>query len=146
MKQAFINEIRAFNRFYTNIIGLLDRHILDSSYSLPEVRVLYELYHSPMLTASDIIALLDIDKGYLSRILKHFEKNKLITKAGSPTDKRAAMLQLTNKGKAVFETLNEASDKQVGTTFKDLTEKECQELVQKMKEIQLLINRKNLKK
>lgn len=82
----------------------------------------------------------------MSRILKNFEKHKLITKADSPTDKRAAMLQLTNKGKAVLETLNEASDKQVERIFNDLTATECQELIQKMKEMQLLINKKNLQK
>jgi len=78
MKSQFIKEIRAFNRFYTNIIGLLDKHILNSNYSLPEVRIMFELYHNAGLTASDITSLIDIDKGYLSRILKDFQKNKLI--------------------------------------------------------------------
>jgi DNA-binding MarR family transcriptional regulator len=142
MNPRLIKEIRAFNRFYTNIIGLLDKHILDSNYSLPEVRIMYELYNNADLTASDIIALIDIDKGYLSRILKNLQKNKLITKVGSSTDKRVAVLQLTSKGKKEFEVLNNSSDRQVETIFKNLSQKECEELIQKMLGIQQLLNKK----
>jgi hypothetical protein len=66
MKEKSIAEIRPFNRFYTTIIGLMDQHILNSRYSLPEVRILYD--HCVNATASDIMASLNIDKGYLSRI------------------------------------------------------------------------------
>jgi DNA-binding MarR family transcriptional regulator len=144
MNPQFIKQIRAFNRFYTNIIGLLDKHILNSGYSLPEVRIMFELYHNTGLTASDIISLIDIDKGYLSRILKNFEKSRLISKVSSPKDKRAAVLQLTAKGEKEFAILNSASDKQVETIFKDLSQKECNDLIQKMLEIQQLLNRKSL--
>lgn len=143
MKPQHIKEIRAFNRFYTNIIGLLDKHILDSSYSLPEVRIMFELYHNPDLTASDIITLIDIDKGYLSRLLKNLQKNKLINKVSSSTDKRTAVLQLTAKGKKEFEVLNNASDRQVEAMLKHLSQKECEDLIQKMLDIQQLLNRKN---
>ncbi len=142
MNQTFIKEVRAFNRFYTGILGLLDKHILDSPYSLPEARILFELYHQPGLTFSDIIALLDIDKGYLSRILRNFEKNKLISKAISPADKRSATLQLTAKGKKAFEQLNTASTEQVKKIFADLSEKECRDLIQKMTEIQQILDKK----
>jgi DNA-binding MarR family transcriptional regulator len=141
MKFQLIKEVRAFNRFYTNIIGLLDRHILNSTYSLPEVRIMFELYHNVGFAASDIITLIDIDKGYLSRILKKFEKNKLISKVDSTKDRRAVILQLTAKGRREFEILNQASDKQVENLFKNLSEKECEELVQKMLAIQNLLNK-----
>ena len=141
MKFQLIKEVRAFNRFYTNIIGLLDRQILTSNYSLPEARILFELYHNVGFAASDIITVIDIDKGYLSRILKKFEKNKLINKVGSPKDKRAVILQLSAKGRREFEMLNQASDKQVEALFKNLSEKECEELVQKMLAIQNLLNK-----
>lgn len=142
MKPQHIQEIRTFNRFYTNVIGLLDRHILHSNYSLPEVRILFELYHNAPLTATDIIALIDIDKSYLSRIIKSFEKNKLIRKYIAPSDKRSSTLQLTAKGKKEFEILNIASNKQVENTFEVLTENNCEELIQKMKEIQQILSRK----
>lgn len=103
---------------------------------------MFELYHNADLTASDIIALIDIDKGYLSRILKNFEKNELISKISLPTDKRTVVLQLTTKGKNEFELLNNSSDRQVENIFKHLSEKECSELIKKMLEIQQLLNRK----
>jgi DNA-binding MarR family transcriptional regulator len=141
MKPQAIKKVRAFNRFYTNIIGLLDKHILDSKYSLPEVRILFELYHHAGLSASEITALLAIDKGYLSRILKRFEKDKLIHKTTVSADKRSALLELTTKGKKEFELLNIASDKQIAKAFENLTEDECDQLVQKMDDIQQLINK-----
>ncbi|MDH7460078.1 MarR family winged helix-turn-helix transcriptional regulator [Chitinophagaceae bacterium 26-R-25] len=141
MNAKHIQEIRSFNRFYTNIIGLLDRHILHSNYSLPEVRIMFELYHNNGMTASEIIVQIDIDKSYLSRILKGFEKNKLINKASSGIDKRAIILQLTTKGKKEFEALDKASEKQIATLFEKLSDKECNELVKKISEIQKLINK-----
>jgi DNA-binding MarR family transcriptional regulator len=146
MKQSITQEIRAFNRFYTNIIGLLDKHILNSSYSLPEVRIMFELYHHSGLTASGIIDLIDIDKGYLSRILRRFEKSKLIHKVVSDSDKRSALIKLTDKGKKEFEVLDKASTKQIEEVFENLTESECLELIQKMTRIQQILNNKKIKK
>ena len=142
MKQSITQEIRAFNRFYTNIIGLLDKHILNSNYSLPEVRIMYELYHHSELTASGIIDLIDIDKGYLSRILRSFEKNKIIQKVVSDSDKRSTTIKLTAKGKKEFEVLDNASNKQIEKVFEGLTENECLELIQKMNRIQQILNNK----
>ena len=141
MKASHIKDIRAFNRFYSRLMGVLDGYILDSNYSLPEVRILFELYHNEGLTASDIIMLLAIDKGYLSRILQNFERDKLISKIIPKSDKRAASLQLTAKGKKEFEKLNTASDSQVKQTFANLSETDCEKLVQKMKEMQQLIQK-----
>lgn len=145
MKPELVRQVRAFNRFYTNVIGLLDKQILNSEYSLPEVRIMFELYYNSKLTASDIIALIDIDKGYLSRILKKFEKNKLIYKAESEADRRTVFLQLSAKGKKEFEVLNKASDQQIENLLKTLSDKECHELTQRMSEIQKLLT-KSLKK
>lgn len=142
MKQSLIKDIRAFNRFYTNIIGLLDRHILSSNYSLPEARIMFELYHRSGLTASDIIALLDIDKGYLSRILRRFDKEKLIRKVVSKPDKRSVIIEMTAKGKKEFEILDIASNQQVEKLFGALTETECINLIKKYKEIQKILTRK----
>jgi len=141
MKSEVVKQVRAFNRFYTRIIGLLDNHVLNSEYSLPEVRILFELYHNPGLTASDLIALLDIDKGYLSRILKKFEKTRLIFRSESEADRRNVLLQLSAKGKKEFEVLNNASDQQIGSLLENLSEKECRELSQKMSEIQTLLTK-----
>src|SRR5690349_5791930 len=106
MKANHIAEMRAFNRFYTGIIGVLNEQILDSRFSLPEVRVLYELYHNGAMSASDIISLLHIDKGYLSRLIKQFEKEKLIHRKQSKEDARSSLVELTATGRKEFEILN----------------------------------------
>jgi DNA-binding MarR family transcriptional regulator len=142
MHQQHIAEIRAFNRIYTNIIGLLDQHILDSRYSLPEVRVMFELNRTPDLTASEIISFLAIDKGYLSRILRRLEKDKLIRKV-TTTDKRASALQLTTKGQREFLRLNDASEQQVKEIFSHLTTGDLVSLTNCMREIQRLVNKKS---
>jgi DNA-binding MarR family transcriptional regulator len=142
MKAHHVKEIRSFNRFYTNIIGLLDKHVLNSAYSLPEVRIMFELYHHPDLTASDIIDMIDIDKGYLSRVLRSFEKAGLVGKLPSPTDGRSVTLYLTTKGRKEFETLNTAADKQVMESFRNLSDKHCNDLIRKMNEIrEIMTNR-----
>ena len=75
---ARVSAVRRFNRFYTRQIGVLRKGYLDSPFSLAEARVLYELFTHPSLTASDIAASLDLDAGYLSRVLAAFEKRGLI--------------------------------------------------------------------
>jgi DNA-binding MarR family transcriptional regulator len=139
MKQQFIDEIRAFNRMYTHLIGLVNGHILNSEYSLPEARVLFELYHHPALTASDLIGMLDMDKGYLSRMLRRFGEKKLVDRMVSQGDRRAVTLALTAKGKKEFEALNRASDLQIGQAFENLSEKDSQALVERMIGIRRII-------
>ena len=95
MEQKPVDTIRAFNRFYTNIIGLLDRHLLHSTFSLPEARVLYELYHHEGLLAGDIVSTLRMDKSYLSRMLDQFSRKQLIAKRRSTTDARAIHIFLS---------------------------------------------------
>ena len=82
MKADHIANIRAFNRFYTRVLGLLDKYILNSQYTLPEVRILYELATHENLTASDLIETLHIDKGYLSRIILDLRLKKLVKAKG----------------------------------------------------------------
>jgi DNA-binding MarR family transcriptional regulator len=144
MKPQFIKEIRAFNRFYTPIIGLVSDYILNSDYSLPEARILFELYHHPGLTASDLIGMLSMDKGYLSRILRRFGEKKLISRVVSAADRRVVTLALTLKGKKEFSLLNQASDEQVAAAFKNLSERDCQELVEKMIEIRRIVTKINI--
>ncbi len=141
MTQKQVDAIRAFNRFYTNIIGLLDQHILDSCYALPEVRILYEIYHHENVLASDIITTMHIDKGYLSRILHQFEKEKLITKKRSAKDGRAVHITLTAKGRKEFEKLDNASDKQIKNINTSLTEDDCNKLVAHMTGIEKILQK-----
>src|SRR5580704_6362008 len=103
--QQRIAAVRRFNRFYTRQIGVLRKTYLDSSYSLGEMRVLYEIAHSNQPTASDIARALDLDAGYLSRVLRNFEKRGLIIRKTSNQDARQSHLALTPRGRQTFAPL-----------------------------------------
>src|SRR5438874_13544920 len=90
------DAVRSFNRFYTQQIGLLDKGYLKSPFSLAEMRVLYELAQRDLLTATELSRALDLDPGYLSRILLSFEKRGLLRRKASAGDARQAHLSLTN--------------------------------------------------
>jgi DNA-binding MarR family transcriptional regulator len=139
MLQKHINDVRAFNRFYTRIIGLLDKYLPGGNYTLPEVRVMYELYHNENVPASDIVQAIDIDKSYLSRILSQFEKKKLIAKKRSVEDGRSALIALTPKGKKEFELLNEATNVQVKAMLSQLPAADCNRLIHHMTEIKKIL-------
>jgi DNA-binding MarR family transcriptional regulator len=144
MKSQLVKEIRAFNRFYTQVIGLINDHILDSDYSLPEARILFELNQHPGLTASELTGMLNMDKGYLSRVLRRFEDKKLIGRIVLATDKRVVVLKLTGKGKKEFGVLNRASDEQVEDAFRNLSERDGLLLVEKMIDIRRIITQNKI--
>lgn len=124
-----VKSIRAFNRFYTNIIGVIDRHILDSPYSLTEVRILYEIHHHKNPTARKIKNFLRIDEGYLSRTIDKLIKQGLIMRKQSPEDAREFVLSLSRKGKSEILILNKLSEKEVGLMIGHLRNFEIDELV-----------------
>jgi DNA-binding MarR family transcriptional regulator/GNAT superfamily N-acetyltransferase len=106
--KSHVKAVRAFNRFYTQRIGVLKRY-LDTDFTLTEVRVLYELAHRPPLTARDLVQDLELDPGYLSRILRRFETAGWIVREPAPNDRRQALLRLTEDGYATFAPLQQKS-------------------------------------
>jgi DNA-binding MarR family transcriptional regulator/GNAT superfamily N-acetyltransferase len=110
-----IAAVRRFNRFYTRQIGVLRRNYLDSPYSLGEMRVLYELAHGTAKTARDIGRALDLDAGYLSRVLRQFEKRGLIARKTSRADARQSEIVLTARGAKVFAPFEKRSQDFVGS-------------------------------
>ena len=129
---SLISDIRAFNRFYTDVIGLLDQHLLDSPYSLAEARIIYEIHHHSGIQASQIMDLMQIDKSYLSRLLKKLEKDGVIRRKKSEKDARAIVLSLTAKGEQEFELLNKASDEQISNMINPFTALQKASLVSDM--------------
>src|ERR1700722_7642325 len=97
-----VDAVRQFNRFYTRRIGVLREHLSESPFSLAQARVLYELAHRPRVTAGELARELDLDAGYLSRILAGFEKRKLLSRAQSNSDGRQFDLRITAAGRAAF--------------------------------------------
>src|SRR5262247_926351 len=109
-----IAAVRRFNRFYTRRIGVLQEGLLKSPFSLTEARVLYELSHRESVTASALARYLDLDPGYLSRILKRFEERGLITRIASNRDARQNLAALTPLGQAAFAPLDRHSQEEIG--------------------------------
>jgi DNA-binding MarR family transcriptional regulator len=139
--QEIIEKIRSFNRFYTNIIGLLDQHFLDSPFSLTEGRVLYEICNSEECSAKKIRENIAIDEGYLSRILDSFVKRGFIRKTPSSTDGRLRIIVPTEKGKREFASLNENSNILITQLIEELSEAERTDLLNKMDGIRTLLEK-----
>jgi len=139
--QDLIDQIRSFNRFYTNIIGLLDQHFLDSSFSLIEGRVLYEICNTEECSAKKIRQNIIIDEGYLSRIVDSFSKRGFIRKTRSATDGRLRIIVPTQKGKTEFANLNASSNRLISQLIEKLSKEEREDLLNKMEEIRVLLEK-----
>lgn len=133
-----VADVRAFNRFYTRVIGVLDRGYLSSPYSLTEVRVLFELAGGTR-EAPELRASLGLDAGYLSRVLGRFERDGLVRREPSATDARRQVVELTDAGRAVFAELNERSDAEIGKLLDGLAPSDQGELVAAMRKVQRLL-------
>ncbi|WP_374448342.1 GNAT family N-acetyltransferase [Stella sp.] len=118
--QARTEQVRAFNRFYTRAIGILDKGYLDSPFSLTEVRVLYELRHRDGPTAAALARDLGLDAGYLSRLLGRFEAKGWLRRDRQPGDGRSSSLHLTPTGIATFDPLEEASSRDIAAMLAGL--------------------------
>lgn len=117
-----VAALRRFNRFYTQKIGVLEEGLLSSSFSLTEARVLYEIARADNQTAAQLGKQLGLDRGYLSRILRGFERRELVCRAPSATDRRLGLLALTPQGRAAFAELDSRSQTQVGALLRTLPE------------------------
>ena len=131
-KSDRIGKIRSFNRFYTNLLGLLDKTLLKSQYSFTEVRTLFEINRLAPITASDLVKLINLDPAYLSRILSGFEGKNLIRKEKSRTDRRKQHLSLTLEGQEVISKLQEKANKQIEKLLENLSQDEQNRLVSAM--------------
>jgi DNA-binding MarR family transcriptional regulator/GNAT superfamily N-acetyltransferase len=142
--QQRTGAVRRFNRFYTRQIGVLRKTYLDSPYSLGEMRVLYEIAQGSKLgqgvIASDIAKALDLDAGYLSRVLRNFEKQGLISRKTSRADARQSHLTLTARGHKMFEPHERRSQRDVAAMLGKLADGEQTRLVAAMATIENLLD------
>ena len=134
-----VDAVRRFNRFYTRHIGLLREGLLESSFSLTESRVLYELAQRERTTASELSKDLGIDAGYLSRILQRFKKQDLVSAKPSREDGRQTLLSPTKRGRTEFNTLNERSQREVSTWLERIPAAGQARLVDAMRTIEELL-------
>lgn len=133
------DAIRRFNRFYTKHVGALQGRLLDSPFSLTEARVLYELAQRDRTTAAELIDILGLDAGYLSRILRRFLLRKLISRTVSPADRRNYFLTLTEQGRAAFAPLDAASRAEVEGMLAGLTPSKQRDLMSAMVGIEQIL-------
>lgn len=141
LTESRVSEVRAFNRFYTKVIGVLQAGMLDSPYSLTEVRVLFELAHTDRLESGELRRLLELDAGYLSRILARFETDGLVARERSAADARKQLVRLTEAGAARFARLDERSAGEIGSLLAGLTDEEQTRLTSSMAAIRGLLDR-----
>jgi DNA-binding MarR family transcriptional regulator/GNAT superfamily N-acetyltransferase len=139
-KETRIADIRAFNRFYTRLLGALNEGLLRSPYSLLESRLLYELGTRDRTTASDLASDLDMDPGHLSRLLRKLRETGLVRSTSSPDDGRAQILALSPAGLAAFQALDKASREEVGDLVAPLDARETGALLCAMRTIRRLLD------
>jgi DNA-binding MarR family transcriptional regulator/GNAT superfamily N-acetyltransferase len=134
-----VDSVRGFNRFYTKQIGVLRKGYLDSPFSLAEGRVLYELVHRKHPIATELAKALDLDAGYLSRVLAKFERRGLIARKPSGTDARQSHLSLTARGRQAFAPLEAKSQKHAAAMLSKLSSGDQKRLVDAMHTIEKLL-------
>lgn len=131
-----VDAMRAFNRFYTRHAGLLEEGLLKSEFSLTEVRVLYELAHAEGLSASDLARELNLDIGYMSRLLKRLHARGLLQRSSSKTDARRSVLRLTARGRKAFVPIEAATRRQLADMLESVPVDGKEKLLRSMRTIQ----------
>lgn len=134
-----VATVRRFNRFYTRQIGVLNNGYLESPFSLAEVRVLWELAHRPRATAGELGRELGLDAGYLSRILRGFQRRGFLDRWPSEVDGRQSYIRLTERGKEAFAPLNARSHHDIGALLGRLSQEDQGRLIEAMQTIERLL-------
>ncbi|MEK4972186.1 helix-turn-helix domain-containing GNAT family N-acetyltransferase [Niallia sp. FSL R7-0648] len=140
VQSKFGFEFRKFNRFYTDVLGFLNEHIYNSPFSLTETRILFEIYNTENCTAKNIQERLDLDGGYVSRIIKKFEKEKMVYKQKCKDDGRNHLLYVTSHGELIYKELEKKANQQVEYIREALSPEQQQELIASMCTIQEILS------
>jgi len=140
-RAAAAARVRRFNRFYTRRLGLLDEGHLHSPFTLPEVRVLYEVAHRERPTAAAIAGALGVDAGYLSRLLRGLRHRGLVAARVVPHDRRQRVLALTARGRRTFAGLDARATSEVAALLQDLSPAERERLLVSLEEVETLLER-----
>jgi len=133
---AQIEAVRRFNRFYTRRIGVLEEGLLNSPFTLAQARVLFELGTHKFVTAGELIDMLGLDPGYLSRILQGFVDSRLLARKRSTQDRRRTELSLTAKGRRAFDEIDGRSRNTIGDMISPLSPAERERLLGAMRSLE----------
>src|SRR2546430_4193506 len=127
-----VDDVRGFNRFYTRVLGLLRPELAGSAFGLTEARVLFELAHRKDVAVAALRRDLDLDAGYLSRILSGFTESGLVAREKSEADGRRQVVQLTDDGRRAFDELDRLQAGAIATMLAPLDDRQRAELVTSM--------------
>jgi len=122
--------IRRFNRLYTQRIGILEEGYLDTDYPLAAVRLVFELGDRGEAIAADLARELNLDPGYLSRLVNRLRRDGMLGRRPAPHDRRQSVLSLTDRGREVFETVNRRSQEEIGALLASMPEADQRRLVE----------------
>lgn len=140
MEKKYIDKIRSFNRFYTKLLGILNKHYLGSRFGLPEIRVIQDIFLHPDRSAKEIAEELNMDKSFLSRLLKKLEQQGYIIRSESARDRRREIITLTETGTVIYHELNDDANRSVEDIYSGLSEEQLQSLVSHMEAISSLLD------
>ena len=135
-----IQTVRRFNRFYTNFLGLLNETLLDSPVTLTEGRILFEINCIENCNAKDLVNLLSLDRGYMSRILKRLERIGLIERVVDPNDRRLRNLRLTSDGSQIIRRIDHSASDHIGGVLENLNRTEREKLIKAMNDIEKILS------
>lgn len=134
-----VRAVRSFNRFYTKRIGVLTEGLLDSPFSLAEVRLLFEIANGRAATAGEIVRELGLDPGYVSRMVRKLESMRLLARRRHPEDRRQWRLELTARGRKAFAGLDRRASEEVGSMLSRLSDGQAEEIVASMRRIEAIL-------
>ena len=137
---ADVAAIRAFNRFYTARIGALRDGLLATAHPLPEARVLYELGQVEAIDFADLRRTLDLDAGYLSRLLARLEQQGLVARERAAHDRRRQRLTLTDDGRSAYETLDQRSAAEIATLLDGLAHADRRRLLDALQTVRTILD------
>jgi DNA-binding MarR family transcriptional regulator/GNAT superfamily N-acetyltransferase len=134
-----VEDVRGFNRLYTRVLGLLRPDLAGSTFGLTEARVLFELAHRDGLAVAELRRDLDLDAGYLSRILSGFTSSGLVAREKSEVDARRQIVRLTEDGRRAFEELDRLQANAIDTLLAPLDDGQRGQLVGAMGQIRRML-------
>ncbi|SFJ52256.1 DNA-binding transcriptional regulator, MarR family [Amycolatopsis sacchari] len=134
-----VSRVRAFNRLYTGVIGVLDEGLVGTEHSLSEARVLYELEQQGVTEVAELRRRLDLDAGYASRLLGRLESRGLLVRERSETDARRQLIRLTEAGREAQHSLEQRTIEQIGKLLGRFTDEDQQRLLRSMRVITELV-------
>lgn len=133
------SEIRVFNRYYARLLGVFSERALDTAYTMPQARVIGEIYRNPGISANQIAGYLEMDRSYLSRMLRKMETEGIIERRPSTESQKIKCLYLTKAGNVQADLLEQRSDERIQHQLNALSKQDIQLLIRDMQEIKEIL-------